>query len=148
LEGVFGQCVFALDADTYVALRAEYQYEKIDRDAEFVAGIRQVKTHRFPLGVRLFHPSGLSAGLTATYYNQDGQFQRQIAPPGFFESGKDNFWLVDGMLSYRLPKRYGFLTLGVRNLFDKKFNYYDTDPVNPVIQPDRAIFGKITLAFP
>jgi tetratricopeptide (TPR) repeat protein len=133
---------------TYVALRAEYQYEKIDRDAEFVAGIRQVKTHRFPLGVRLFHPSGLSAGLTATYYNQDGQFQRQIAPPGFFESGKDNFWLVDGMLSYRLPKRYGFLTLGVRNLFDKKFNYYDTDPVNPVIQPDRAIFGKITLAFP
>ena len=64
-----------------------------------------------------------------------------------FRSGNDQFWVIDAAISYRLPKRHGFITVGANNLFDESFKYYDTDIVNPTIQPDRMIFGKVTLAF-
>ena len=59
----------------------------------------------------------------------------------------------DAALSYRLPKRYGFITLGVANLLDKHFQYADSDAVtafiqNATIQPSRTVFGKITFEFP
>jgi outer membrane receptor protein involved in Fe transport len=56
--------------------------------------------------------------------------------------------LVDAALSYRLPKRYGLLTIGVSNLTDEDFEFFDSDRDNPRIQPDRVFFGKITLSLP
>jgi outer membrane receptor protein involved in Fe transport len=81
----------------------------------------------------------------ATYYDQEGTFERQTVP-GVLEDGDDQFWLFDAAISYRLPKRYGFITVGARNLFDKEFNYADTDPDNPAIIPDRMFFARITLS--
>ena len=130
----------------WFGLSAEYQYEKFDRDKKFVAGIKKAETHRVPLGINFYHPSGLGASLKATYFNQDGEFQRQIT--GDYMSGKDQFWLFDTAINYRLPKKYGFITLGAKNLLNKHFRYYDVDPVNPVVQPDRLIFLKVTLALP
>jgi tetratricopeptide (TPR) repeat protein len=130
----------------WLSLTAEYLYEKSGRTQEFNAGIKEVKTQRVPLGMNFFHPIGLSLFLKATYFNQDGEFQRLIS--GNFESGSDQFWIADAALSYRLPKRYGFITFGVTNLFDKEYNYQDTDIKNPIIQTDRTIFGRITLAIP
>jgi tetratricopeptide (TPR) repeat protein len=132
----------------WLALRAEYQYEKVERDVEYTFGIKEVKTHSVPLGINFFHPSGLSAALQGTYYDQEGDFQREEFIPMSFEHGEDNFWVVDAAISYRLPKRYGFITVGVRNLFDRKFEYADTDIDNPRIQPDRFFFGRVTLAIP
>jgi tetratricopeptide (TPR) repeat protein len=131
----------------WLALRAEYMYEKLDRDEPYVEGVVESDTHKVPLGVNLFHPSGLSASLTATYYNQDGEFG------GFYntdpiEDGDDDFWTVDVAVRYRLPKRYGFITVGATNLFDKDFKYYDSDLNNASIQPDRVIFAGINLALP
>ena len=63
-------------------------------------------------------------------------------------SGEDQFWVCDAAVSYRLPKRYGFVSVGAKNLFDQSFKYYDTDPGNPAIQPSRMFFVKATLAFP
>jgi len=101
-----------------------------------------------PLGINFFHPSGLSASFGATYYDQEGDFVKEgpIVLPS--EKGDDNFWVADAFLSYRLPKRYGFITVGVTNLFDEEFEYADTDIDNPSIQPERFFFGKVTLAFP
>ncbi len=107
---------------------------------------KEVKTHRVPLGVKFFHPSGLSASLKATYFNQDGDFMRRGG--GSFESGQDEFWVVDAAISYRLPKRYGFISVGATNLFNKHFKYHETDLRNPIVQPDRFIYGKVTLALP
>jgi outer membrane receptor protein involved in Fe transport len=87
----------------------------------------------------------MSASITTTYYNQDGEFVRLN---GSTEEGDDTFWLVDAAINYRMPKRYGFITVGARNLFDRKFNYYDTDFRNPIIQPDSFLYAKITLALP
>jgi outer membrane receptor protein involved in Fe transport len=100
--------------------------------------------------MNFFHPSGVSASLKATYIHQHGDFQRIDTLA--FEHGNDSFWTLDAGLAYRLPKRYGFITLGVTNLTDRKFKYFDTDygrgNVNPRFVPGRVLFGRLTLALP
>ncbi len=131
-----------------ISLTAEYLYEKMERAEEFTFGIKNLKTHRVPLGINFFHPWGFNVGLKGTYYNQEGEFERQDAAPGEFSSGEDSFWIVDAALNYRLPKRYGFLTVGVANLFDKSFEYFDSDLKNPQLQPGRRFFGKVSFSLP
>jgi tetratricopeptide (TPR) repeat protein len=133
----------------WLALRAEYRYERAKRDERLTNGVKEMDTHRVPLGISFFHPSGLSASVTANYFNQDGKFLRFLEG-GFAElqPGSDNFWTVDAAINYRLPKRYGFITIGATNLFDQKFKYFDTDLRNPSIQPDRMFFARVTLALP
>jgi len=133
----------------WLAASAEYQFERFERGELLGAGtgIVEVDTHRFPLGINFFHPSGFSAGLRATYVDQDGRFAPLVFVRGQPVPGADHFWVVDATLRYRLPKRHGFITLGVENLFDEGFNFQDTDPANPLIQPDRLVFFRLTLAF-
>jgi Tfp pilus assembly protein PilF len=156
-EEYFGRAYLYWTPHEWLALRAEYQYEEFKRDEDFAYGAKEVETHYIPLGINFFHPSGLSASLAGTYIDQNGKFERQDNS-GIFEDGEDNFWLLDAAINYRLPKRYGFLTVGVTNLFDENFKYFDTDikgspePDKPIfamprIQPDRSVFLKFTLAF-
>jgi outer membrane receptor protein involved in Fe transport len=100
-------------------------------------------------GINLFHPSGIIIKMNPVYISQDGEFMK-FNPETFetyFESDKDNFWVFDASVSYRLPKRMGILTLAAKNLFDEDFKFQDTNPRNPQIWPDRLIFGKITFSF-
>jgi hypothetical protein len=97
-----------------------------------------------PLGVSFFHPSGVSLFLQATYFNQDVKLE-QLAGG---RSGRAEFWIFDPAISYRLPMRYGFITIGATNVLDKDFKFFDRDLNNPSIQPDRMFYGKITLALP
>ncbi|PWB48987.1 MAG: hypothetical protein C3F12_00365 [Candidatus Methylomirabilota bacterium] len=131
----------------WVAVSGEYQFERFARNREFGAGIREVNTHRLPFGISLFHPSGFSARLKATYVNQEGDFHPQASPPDLFIRGADRFWIVDAAVRYRLPNRLGFITVEARNLFDERFRFQDTDPANPQIQPSRSVFVRLTLAF-
>jgi outer membrane receptor protein involved in Fe transport len=103
-------------------------------------------THRVPLGVRFIHPSGFSAVLTATYWDQSGTFTGVLDNNP--QQGSDDFVTVDFALKYRLPKRYGIIAVGATNLTDEKFNYYDADFKNPVIQPNRMAYVRATLALP
>ncbi|HXG50358.1 MAG TPA: tetratricopeptide repeat protein [candidate division Zixibacteria bacterium] len=129
----------------WLALRAEYHYER-DRESPLLTdGVLSLNTHRVPLGLTFFHPSGLGGFLTATYYHQDGKFQRVNFD---LESGRADFWTVDLGIRYRLPDRYGFLTLGATNIADRKFKFFNRDFNNPNIQPKRAAFAQITLALP
>jgi tetratricopeptide (TPR) repeat protein len=130
----------------WLALRGEYQYERLETGVAFEGEPKNLDTHRVPVGANFFHPSGLSATLTGTYLYQEGKFLRLAT--GIEESGDDTFFLVDAGISYRFPKRYGFFSLGVTNLFDEDFNYYEVDAANPSIQPDRFFFASITLAVP
>jgi tetratricopeptide (TPR) repeat protein len=131
----------------WLALSADYQYEKHRQTEEGNFGVLEVETHSAPLAVRFFHPSGLGAGLKATYWDQKGIFQR-TAPVGTYQAGDDSFWLVDATIGYRLPGRRGFISLGATNLFDTSFEYFETDTSNSRIQPGRFVFGKLTLALP
>lgn len=129
------------------AFRAEWLYEDFDRDEAFTGPelIAALETHRFPLGVQFFHPSGLTAGLTTTYVDQEGIFGDPVAAP--LESGDDRFWVWDAALGYRLPKRLGMISLEVRNLFDTGFRFQDSDPTQPSIAPERQVLGRLTLTF-
>jgi tetratricopeptide (TPR) repeat protein len=134
----------------WVSLTASYEWERFKRDERFANEVSRVETHRLPLGINFFHPSGVGASLRATYVNQHGKFKR--IDTGDFEHGDDSFWTIDAGINYRLPNRYGFFTLGVTNLTDRKFKYFDTENgfgnVNPRFVPGRMFFGKLTLAFP
>ncbi len=127
------------------AFSAQYLYEKFERDELLSAGIKDLESHRVPLGINFFHPSGLNVSLRFTYFDQEGDFERQSAL-GIFEHGEDDFWLADAAIGYRLPKRFGFVTIGATNLFDESFQYFDTDPNNPAIQPERFFFVRLTLS--
>ena len=132
----------------WFGLNAEYHYEKIDREMEFTFGVKEMTTQRLPLGASFYHPSGLSAMVKATYYNQEGTFLLPLAndAPENFVNASDKFWLLDASISYRLPERYGMIIVGAKNLFNQSFKFYDTDTLNPSIQPDRMFFAKINLS--
>jgi len=124
----------------WVALSAQYLYERLESDG--LSDLpRDLKTQRLPLGVKFFHPSGFGAGVTGTYFSQHGALN----------DGTDvssRFWIVDAALTYRLPKRYGFIAVGAANLTDRHFNFFDTDYRNPTIQPGRMAYVKVSIALP
>jgi tetratricopeptide (TPR) repeat protein len=129
-----------------LALRVEYHYERFDReDNPMGLGIVDIDTQRVPISLSVFHPSGLSCRTSATYFYQEGEFERRSTDSSFKDS--DNFWIWDAEVSYRLPKRWGRISVGVKNLMDEEFNYTDTDPSNPALVPGILAFGKITLSF-
>lgn len=140
----FGRGYLFWTPHTWLALRTEYIFERFENDHPGLP--IKVNTHRVPLGLNFFHPSGLSTGLTATFLSQEGIFRRLAS--GVAESGSTTFWTVDVGVSYRLPNRNGFVTVGATNLFDERFRFFEPDLNNPRIQPKRMIFFKLTLALP
>ena len=147
-EEYLGRAYLFWTPHQWVALSAEYQYERFNREDIVAFFFKQVNTHKVPLGVGFFHPSGLSLGLKVTYYNQDGQFKTRVPASATFIDDTSEFWLADVAINYRLPKRNGFVTLGGKNIFDNTFNYQETDLRNPRIQPADLFFAQLTLALP
>jgi tetratricopeptide (TPR) repeat protein len=135
------------------ALRAEYRYEMLEHDPLLQLGFEEVTTHKVPLGLQFIHPSGLSAMAGATYLKQDGSFELRVPPFGY-APGETDFWVFDAGLRYRLPKRYGFITVGVNNLTDEYFSYFASESMLPSnarnlsLRPGRLWYARVVLAFP
>lgn len=123
----------------------EYLYERFERDLVYTGdgNFHDLKTHRFPLGVSFFHPSGFSCQIKTTYIDQDGDIGNRQG----LESAEDQFWIVDAFISYRLPRRLGKITLEARNLFDQDIHFQDTDPAYPDIYPEQLLLTRLTLSF-
>jgi Tfp pilus assembly protein PilF len=130
----------------WFSLGAQYQYEKLERDAELLFSYTHVKTHRVPLSVRFFHPSGIGAVLGVTYLKQDGDFRPAGASD--FVPGNRSFWVADAAVRYRLPRRYGFIVAGVSNFTDETSTYEATDSTNLSIRPGRMFYARAVVAFP
>ena len=118
----------------------------------FIPKPTRLRTLSLPVYVQYFAPSGFFAGIGATYVNQHVQFldpqSLTIAP-----TQSEDFTLVDVGLGYRLPKRWGIVSLEVRNLFDKQFRFQDyafqagDQTTNPRFIPERTIFGRLVINF-
>jgi tetratricopeptide (TPR) repeat protein len=136
-------------AHPWLTFGAEYEYEDFELDEMLFLAFSEVKTHRVPLSARFFHPSGISAFLGVTYLDQKGMF---LGFNEFFEQvylpGDKSFWVVDAALRYRLPKRFGFLAVGVNNLTDERSTYQATDSRNLRIRPGRVVYASVVLAVP
>jgi hypothetical protein len=131
----------------WFGLSAEYVLERFVREDLFSAGIRELNSHRVPFGVRFFHPTGLSASITENYWHQSGRFENFIDSTQV-TTDSETFWTTDAALSYRLPRRYGFLTAGATNLFDKRFRYYEVDVNNSRVLPVRTGYARLTVQLP
>jgi outer membrane receptor protein involved in Fe transport len=126
-----------------LGLTAEYLFEYFDRrEATGSENILELRTHRVPLGIGYFDASGWYVRARGMLVDQSGEFD---ATPTF--EGKDRFWVVDGSIGYRLPGRYGLISLVAKNLFDRRFRFQDTDPSRPLLQSERSVFLRLTLAF-
>ncbi len=128
------------------SVSAEYQYERVRQGLDFLLdGIDRVSSERFPVGINFFHPCGITARAKATYFAQHGLFVSTVSNPPAVP-GSDYFWLFDASLGYRLPKRWGLVTVEGKNVFDHTFKFQDTDRNNPTIQPERTILVRLTLS--
>jgi len=131
----------------WLALSTEYRFERFVHDPEAmssVALLAKSETHRLPLELRVFHPSGVFARARTTYIDQQGRFldaMQTVVP------GSDTFWTVDALLGYRFPKRFGLVALEVRNLFNESFQFQDINPYNSAISRDRVILLRLTFSF-
>ena len=133
--------------EQHVSLSLDYVFERFD-NSEFIGeeGFLRLRTHRLPLGINYFGPSGLLAHLKAIYIDQIGTFPTNTLFPATTSiQGEDRFWVVDASIGYRLPKRYGRLTFEAKNLFNEKFHFQDTDPGNPQVRPGRLAVLRVTL---
>lgn len=126
----------------YMTLSTEYHYERVWRNEDSSFGVDpnpNIDTRRGSLGTRLFLPSGLSAEIQATRVSQ-------YAVGSFLGVVQDRFWSVDAAFSYRLPRRHGRLAVGVKNLNDEEFSYFDYSD-NPLFYPKRLLYTQLTLDF-
>ena len=131
----------------WLAASADFQYERFRRPVEFVGPdlFTELDTYQLPLAVNVFHPSGFTARLLASRVNQSGLFSDPTGES--FLPQESQFWVADASVGYRLPRRWGLLTLAVKNLFDKEFQMQDTDAENPRISPSRVILARFALTF-
>ncbi len=129
------------------SLTANYEVEDFNRPEAFTGFERIVnlKGRYLPLGVRAFHDSGLSIQLASTYARQKGVFR--VIPTSSRIDVDSRFWNTDLSVAYRLPKRLGQLTVGVKNLFDKAFQFQEVDSANPRFATEQFVYAQITLAF-
>jgi tetratricopeptide (TPR) repeat protein len=127
----------------WTTLGLEYFYEKFKHDEEDgPQGYLNLTSHRLSPQISFFLPYGYSGRVQAHYIDQQGDFLTSMDEP--FE-GSDQFWVVDLAIRYRLPKRYGIISFGVKNLFDEEFNYVDTDPATTRFLPEQQVFVGLTV---
>lgn len=128
----------------WLAVTAEYQFEYLDRESPIADGVLTATTHRIPLGLAFFHPSGFWARVKATYVDQRGDFENALTE---IVPGHERFWLADAAIGYRLPYRLGIVSLEAKNLFNERFRYQETDPRNPIFYPERLILGRLVIGY-
>lgn len=132
----------------WMSLRGEYIYEYLNRGPSPMFGNEQVDnvtTHRVPLEIGFYCPYGITLKFKTTYVEQEGDFVNMETSA--IEPGDDAFWVADASISYRLPRRFGLITLSAINLFDEDIHYQDTDPENPTIAPEQTILLRATFVF-
>jgi hypothetical protein len=108
----------------------------------------KVETITAPVTVRYFNPNGLFADLGVSYVHQDVD----QAPTSTKNDGHEDVALLDAAVGYRLPKRYGIISLEGRNLLDQNFSYQDLNFVTSEVRaspliPERTVLARFTLSF-
>lgn len=136
-----------------VAMRTNLTYDLFTAqpgyETQFGNLPERVKTISLPIGVRYFASTGWFAGASWTFVHQ-----RVVrAATSTQGSGSNSFALVDAAIGYRLPRRLGIVSIGVKNLFDRTFRYQDdsyrefgTQPSIGPYFPTRTIFARLAVS--
>lgn len=134
-----------------IAVRAELLYGDLTYDQQLPRrdvpwSTRSLKTTEVPLSVAYFSPRGYSARFVARWIDQDARLVKTFDPTATGRSESDRFWTADLEFGYRLPKHYGRVTLGARNLFDQDFGYQEPDLNHPNLARERTFYLSLSLA--
>lgn len=141
-----------------LALGAQLVYDSFkatDRDVftDFGTIPERVKTYSMPLTAKYFSPHGFFVGVGGTFVHQDVR-RADTAQFPYDAEGNDSFFLVDTSIGYTFPKRLGFISFEVRNLFDTSFHYQDDSyreftnaPTVSRFFPDRTFIGRVVLNY-
>ena len=130
-----------------LALNGKVIYNAFDQSQQDAGpNPNRIETFLIPIGIRYFHLSGLFAGFGLTYLNQS--VDRPSTAQG--ARGDNNAVLADITLGYRLPKRFGIISIGVNNLFDQNFEFQDesfrsSELLNPRFLPNRLVLARLNL---
>lgn len=126
------------------------KYEGEGLAVEFGPRPKEVETISLPISLSYFHPNGWFGSLGGTFVDQE-VIRAEGSP---FAAGQDDFFVVDLSVGYRLPKRKGIVSLGVKNLFDEEFMYQDNsfrefseEAVTSPYIPDQLILVRATINF-
>ncbi len=141
-----GRSYFYWAPHPWWSLSADYFYEYLDHKGSLAEAFNHVKTHRVQLGLTFVHPSGVTARLSPSFVSQKGDFFN-FTTSSEARHGDDQFVVLGIMAGYRLPKRYGFLSIRVENLFNEHFNFQETDLRQTLFEKERRIIGSLTLNF-
>jgi Flp pilus assembly protein TadD len=131
------------------ALIGNLELENLDRSGMSLGDDPiTLRTLLFPVSVRYFAPSGVFASLGTTYVHQTVE----RLPGSTLASGTSEFSVVDAAIGYRLPARYGLVSLEVKNVFDRSFSYQDlnfqtSQAQSPRFLPTRTIQLRVALHF-
>ena len=124
-------------------LNARYELEQYRNST---LPLRELDSHKLPLTLQYFSPSGLFSSLRYIYVDQKGVFTNSTE--------RSDFGVVDLGIGYRFPKRQGAISLHIHNLFDKSFLYeshdiYNADKFNHQLDlvPEQTIQFQATLQF-
>ena len=129
-----------------ITTTVEYFFEEARRTQGGLEGIDGFEWHRLPVSVNWFHPEGWFSRVNVTYSKQAVESDEK-------PDSHSQFVTVDLKLGYRLPKRFGIITVGVKNIFDTEFLFQNPgflrqqEPDAWLYVPERQVYGQLTLAF-
>ena len=123
-----------------VAVSLEPRYQDFHHGAAFDT----MELTEVPLAIRFFSGSALWMGVSLTGVRQTGEF---VGPGGIDVEGSDTFWLVDGIVAYRLPRRLGTISLQGTNLSDETFRFQEIDlGVTPRYVPEMRVLLRVSIS--
>ena len=129
-----------------LGIAAEYFSERFERDfpSTDLRSPSQLSTKWAPIMLTYFQPNGLFGKVRTSFVTQE-------IDSSSAGQAEDSFWICDLSLGYRLPRRYGVVSIDAKNLFNKEFRFHDVDFQNGTIprvlfQPERTIFLRFGLA--
>lgn len=125
-----------------------YEHRALDVPPSTFTRPKELLTEQVPLSVAYFTKDGLFVKLRGRFIHQEiERYLTEDAPP---DKDTDDFFLTDASVGYRLPKRYGILSVVVTNIFDTTFDYYGADFQNGLakeltLQPERQVMLKFNV---
>lgn len=136
---------FGAGLNTALSVAGEYEHLNRPQVHNGPEGINMLETIRVPFGVSLFGSRGLSLRLVTSYVRQEGDFAIDSVFPVVPKT--DDGWITDVLLEYRLPRRFGSISFGARNVFDEEVDVIEIDPLSPRVATRRLVSGSISIEF-
>ncbi|EXJ17053.1 TPR repeat protein [Imhoffiella purpurea] len=134
----FVRAYAALTPSERLALLFEYFYEE---NILRIQDNTEDSTHRVPLTLSYFEPSGIFCSIRGT-----GVWQ-SLVPEGAVYRASNSFWTLDLSIGYRLPSRRGLVALSIDNLFDREIPFVETDPNRPLFVGERILSLRTAVHF-